>query len=80
MRYTTEYNPEISQTCKTYIINNIDPVFSNDITSIYALDYVIETLEEEIGQNDDEEIFGIELKDIELLKQFDTENVNYIEL
>ena len=27
MRYTTEYNPEISETCKTYISNNVGLAF-----------------------------------------------------
>ena len=79
MRYTTEYQPAISETCQSYIFNNINPVFENDSTAIYGLDYVIEVLEDEISQNDNKEIFGIELKDIEVLKKLNAENVNYIE-
>jgi hypothetical protein len=55
------------------------PVFENDSTSIYGLDYVIEILEYEISQNNEEEIFGIIFNDIKLLKQLDIENVDYIE-
>ncbi len=79
MRYTTEYQPKLSETCETYIHNYITPAYSNDSTAIYSLDYVLESLEEEISQNDNQEIFGIELKDIQLLKQLEAENVNYIE-
>ena len=79
MKYITEYQPAISETCQTYISNNINPVFENDSTAIYGLDYVIETLEDEINQNDQEEIFGIEFKDIKILKKLNAENVNYIE-
>jgi hypothetical protein len=79
MKYILEYNPQISETCKTYIANNINPVFSNEDTDIYGLDYVIEVLEEEINQNDNKDIFGIELKDIETLRKLNDENVSYIE-
>lgn len=78
MKYTTEYQPEISETCKTYIGNNINPVFSNDSTSIYGLVYVIESLEEEVDQAG-EEVFGIKYEDIEVLKKLEKEDVTYIE-
>ena len=79
MRYTTEYQPAISETCKTYIVNNINPVFANDFTSIWVLNYIIETLEEEISQNNEEEIFGIKMTDVKILRQLNIENVDYIE-
>lgn len=79
MKYTTEYQPEISETCKTYIGNNINPVFSNDSTSIYGLDYVIESLEEEINHAQ-EEVFGITKADINALNTLRKQDVTYIEL
>ena len=78
MKYTTEYQPAISKTCKTYIDNNINPVFFNDSTSMYGLIYVIESLEEEINQAG-EEIFGIKYEDIKVLKKLEKEEVSYIE-
>jgi len=79
MRYTTEYNPEISQTCKTFIVNNLDPVFSNDSTAIYGLTYLIESLEEEIDHAQ-EEVFGIKNADIKKLKTLMKQDVTYIEI
>jgi hypothetical protein len=79
MKYTIEYQPTISETCKTYIFNNIPSVFVNDSTAIWGLRYVIETLEEEISQNNEEEIFGIKMQDIKILKQLNIEKVTYIE-
>lgn len=79
MRYETEYNPAITETCKTYISNNIKPVYQNEDTSIYALDYVYEELSDMIAQNDGEEIFGVSLKDIEVLDKLINELVDYIE-
>lgn len=81
MRYTTEYKPQISEECKTYISNQINEVFSFDSnkTKMYALDYVYETLSEEIEQNNGEEIFGISLDDMKVLKGLVDENVSYIE-
>lgn len=79
MRYITEYQPAISETCETFIFFNIVPAFQNDSSSVYSLDYVIETLEDEISQNNQQEIFGIKLEDIKILKQLSAENVDYIE-
>ena len=81
MRYTTEYKPQISEECKTYISNNINAVFSFDSneTEMYALDYVFETLNEEISQNNGENIFGISEEDMKVLKGLVNENVSYIE-
>lgn len=79
MRYEIEYNPAITEECKTYISNNIKPVYQNEDTSIYALDYVHEELTNEIALNEGQEIFGISLKDIEVLDQLMNEIVDYIE-
>lgn len=78
MKYTIDYRPAISETCKTYVSNNINPTFSNDYTSIYGLVYVIESLEEEVDQAG-EEVFGIKYEDIEVLKKLEKEDVTYIE-
>ena len=54
MRYTTEYNPAISQECMTYIGLHITPSMYNDETSVYALDYVYEELSQLVNDNDNE--------------------------
>jgi uncharacterized protein YaaN involved in tellurite resistance len=74
MRYTTEYQPAISQTCKTYIRNNINEVFASDSTAIYNIENIVEALEDD--EIDQQEILQ---EDIKLLKQLNTENVGYIE-
>ena len=77
MRYTTEYNPAISQECMTYIGLHVTPSMYNDETSVYALDYVYETLTELL--EDEEELFGITSNDVAKLKELLDEEVNYIE-
>jgi hypothetical protein len=62
--YKIEANPNISETCKTYIINNLSATDSSDEYSVYALDYVLETLADELSQNNGEDIFGISQKDL----------------
>ena len=79
MKYTTEYQPQISKECQTYISNNITPSFGNEETSIYALDYVFEFLSEELQNNNNQEIFGISLTDIKELDKLMNEQVDYIE-
>lgn len=79
MRYTTEYNPALTQECKTYIRNNIGATLESDDSGVYSLDYVYEELSGEIEQNGGEEIFGISLADVELLKKLHDEKVDYIE-
>lgn len=76
MKYTIDYQPEISKTCKNYISNNINPVFSNDTTSIYGLDYVLETLEIDHAKK---EVFGITKADINQLNTLKKQDVTYIE-
>jgi hypothetical protein len=79
MKHIIEYRPQISEECQTYIGNNINFVYSGEDTDIYALDYVYETLSEEVDQNGGEEIFGISLQDIAILKSLIDEKVDYIE-
>lgn len=79
MKYITEYQPNLTAECLTYIGNNINPVFENDSTAIYSLNYVLEALNEELGQNNDEEIFGITKADIKELEKLENEKVDYIE-
>ena len=77
MRYTTEYNPALSQECMTYIGLHVTPSMYNDETSVYALDYVYETLTELL--EDEEELFGITSNDMAKLKELLDEKVDYIE-
>jgi hypothetical protein len=79
MKYITEYQPQITKECQTYISNSITPSFRNDETNVYALDYVFEVLSEELANNDNEEIFGISLADIKELDKLMNEQVDYIE-
>lgn len=79
MKYITEYQPNLTAECLTYIGNNINPVFENDSTAIYSLNYVLEALNEELEQNNDQEIFGISKADISELKKLENEQVDYIE-
>lgn len=78
MKYITEFQPQLTESCLTFIANNLDPVFSNE-TNIYALDYVYGTLSDEIAKNENEEIFGISLADIKELGKLLREQVDYIE-
>jgi hypothetical protein len=78
MKYIIDYDPTISEECKTYISNNLTPVFSNDYTSIYGIIYVIESLKEEIDHAQ-EEVFGIKKDDIKKLKTLMKQDVTYIE-
>jgi len=79
MRYTTEYNPEISQTCKTYISSNINPIYSSEDTNIYSLNYVCEVLKLEMDEGNEEVIFNLPSKDMEVLQNLTNEKVDYIE-
>jgi ribosomal protein S3AE len=79
MKYTIDYQPEISETCKTYINNNLTPTFSNDYTSIFNTLYVIDKLQEEIDHAG-EEVFGIKNADINKLKRLEKQDIPYIEL
>jgi hypothetical protein len=79
MRYTTEYNPEISETSKTYISKHITPSFQNEDSSIYSLDYVCEVLKLQMNEGNEEVIFNLPSKDMEVLQNLTNEKVNYIE-
>ena len=79
MRYTTEYNPALSQECKTYISNNINPVYSSEDTDIYSLHYVREVLKLEMNEGNEEVIFNLPSKDMKILQDLIDENVDYIE-
>jgi hypothetical protein len=79
MKHIIEYQPNLTEECKTYIGNNINPVYTAEDTDIYALDYVYEALSQELSENEDQEIFGISLADIKELEKLTNEQVDYIE-
>lgn len=79
MRYTTEYNPEISETCKTYISNNVGPSFSSEDTDIYSLDYISEVLKIQMNEGNEEVIFNLPSNDMKVLQNLIDEKVDYIE-
>lgn len=79
MRFFIEFQPAISQECKTYIKTHLKPIYNNEESSLWDLLYIYETLDQEISLNNQEEIFGIKLKDIEELKKLVDEEVDYIE-
>lgn len=79
--YKTVYNPDISQTCKTFICNNIDAVYENDVCLFYSISLVIETLEEMTADSNEDCYMGICDSDIKELKDlFLKEEVAFIEL
>jgi hypothetical protein len=79
MRYTTEYNPALTQECKNYISSNINPIYSSEDTDIYSLNYVCEVLKLEMEEGNEEVIFNLPSKDMEVLQNLTNEKVNYIE-
>jgi hypothetical protein len=79
MKHIIEYQPNLTEECKTYISNNINPVYTGEDTDIYSIEYVYEALNEELGLNNGEEIFGISLPDIKELDKLINEQVDYIE-
>ena len=79
MKHIVEYNPVLSDECKTFIHNNINPVYTAEDTDIYALDYVYEALSQELHENEDWDIFGISKADIKQLEKLISEQVDYIE-
>lgn len=79
--YKTVYNPDISQTCKTFICNNINAVYENDVCLFYSISLVIETLEEMTADSNEDCYMGICESDIKELKDlFLKEEVAFIEL
>ena len=79
MRYTTEYNPAISPECKNYISSNINPIYSSEDTDIYSLNYVCEVLKLQMNEGNEEVIFNLPSKDMEVLQNLTNEKVDYIE-
>lgn len=79
MRYTTEYNPALTQECKNYISSNINPIYSSEDTDIYSLNYVCEVLKLEMNEGNEEVIFNLPSKDMEVLQNLTNEKVDYIE-
>lgn len=79
MRYETQYNPNLTATCKTYIENNLKPSFESNDTNIYDLEYILEELSFEIEQNEGKDIFGITNNDIEELEKLMTDQIEYVE-
>lgn len=79
MKYITEYQPNLTETCKTYIKNNITPSFSAEETNMYNLDYVCEELKNQMDKGNQEVIFGLPSKDMEVLQNLINEQVDYIE-
>jgi hypothetical protein len=79
MKHIIEYQPNLTEECKTFISNNINPVYTAEDTDIYALDYVYEALSQEISENENAAIFGISLADIKELEKLINEQVDYIE-
>jgi hypothetical protein len=81
MTYKIESNPQISETCKTYISLHLKPTIEEKGEyQTYAIDYVLETLEDELNNNDGEEIFGITNKDLKEIKNLFKQKFDFIEL
>lgn len=79
MKYITEYQPNLTKTCKTYIENNITPSFNAEETNVYNLDYVCEVLKSKMNEGNEEVIFKLLSKDMEVLQSLVNEKVDYIE-
>ena len=79
MRYETEYNPALTQECKNYISSNINPIYSSEDTDIYSLNYVCEVLKLQMNEGNEEVIFNLPSKDMEVLQNLTNEKVDYIE-
>lgn len=79
--FKTVYNPEISDSCKTFICNHIDPVYENDNCLLYSITLVVETLQDATSESNDDCYLGICKSDIEELSQLHIkEDVAFIEL
>jgi hypothetical protein len=77
MKHIIEYQPNLTEECKTFIGNNIIPVYTAEDTDIYSLDYVYEALS--IALENEEKVSGISYKDIKELEKLMNEQVDYIE-
>ena len=71
MRYTTKYNPQISDKCKKIIKNNIGSTFESSDSYVYNLDYIYQWMQE-IKHS-------VKLSDLNELKRLVDEKVDYIE-
>jgi hypothetical protein len=79
MKHIIEYQPQISKECQTFISNNINFVFSGEDTDIYSLEYVCEELKNQMDKGNEQVIFGLPSKDMEVLQNLINEQVDYIE-
>ncbi len=79
MKHIIEYQPQISKECQTFISNNINFVFSGEDTDIYSLEYVCEELKNQMDNGNEQVIFGLPSKDMEVLQNLINEQVDYIE-
>jgi hypothetical protein len=71
MRYTTEYNPQISDKCKKIIKDNIGSTLESSDSYVYNLEYVYEWLKEKA--------FHLTASDLDVIKELIAEKVDYIE-
>ena len=79
MKHIIKYQPQVSLECQRYISNNINPVYTGEDTDIYSLDYVCEALKNQMDRGNEEVIFGLSSKDMEVLQNLVNEQVDYIE-
>lgn len=79
--YKVVFNPEISTTCKEFILNEIPESYSNGSCFFYSISFVLEGLKEEIAGNNNTETSCIKKEDItELERLMEYEQVSAIEL
>ena len=71
MRYTTEYEPQISDKCKEIIRNNIGSTLESSDSYVYNLEYVHEWLKERA--------FHLTASDLKVIEGLISEKVDYIE-
>jgi hypothetical protein len=79
--YKIQPNPKISETCKTYISLNLKPTIEEKGEyKTFAVDYVLETLADELNHNDGADIFGITNKDLKEIENLFKQKFDFIEL
>lgn len=78
MRYTTEYNPNLSDGCKDYIWKYITPSLASEDSAVFNTSYLYEALSEDLSEEDD--LLGITKNDLKIIKDLIDEKVDYIEL
>lgn len=69
MKYTVEYNPDLTTKGAKLIRENITPSLSSPESGVYDLGFTLETLADRLSK-----------KDFLNLKQFQEEGIHYIEL